>query len=201
MNDSRPSFAVKLLGKPLMQSRLFLLLAFSLALAGCYSVHDDGTTLTIHYALWLRALSVLLPLGFLAVLAALCFLPKKRPTLRLVIRILAIVGIIFTLFPVVCCVPTFIIDSIEISPTGIHRKTGFWFAPTVQSANWSDIASFSMESDNSRPDRPLSARIWHARRKDGSSLKISPGDLGKAAEGEVRAKIESLGIKVDYAVE
>jgi len=169
-----------------------------LLLTGCYSSSDDGTTLTVKMALWLRALSILLPLFFLAILAALCFLPKKRPTLRLVFRIIAIIGIVLTIFPVICCVPSFVTDSIEVSPTEIHRRTGFWFAPTEQRVQWQDVRSFEMGPDPTNADRPISARTWHAHLKNGGIVRLSPGDLGKAAEDDVRAKIESLGIKVDY---
>ncbi|HVT79298.1 MAG TPA: hypothetical protein VHM90_01465 [Phycisphaerae bacterium] len=174
------------------------IIVFPLLLAGCYTASDDGTTLTIKMPLGARALAVLLPLGLLAILFALCFLPKKRPTLRLVFRILAIIGIALTVFPVICCVPSFAMDSIEISPTEIHRKTGFWFAPNDQRVQWQDVAAFEMGPDPRNADRPFPARVWHARTKSGASIQISPGDLGDSAEAEVRAKIESLGIKVEY---
>jgi len=186
------------MGMPPTSKRLKWLpfLCVSPFLSGCYSQYDDGTTLTIKLALWIRLLTILIPLCGLATLVTLCFLPKKRPTLRLIMRILAIIAMVISFFPVICCSPSASTDSIIVSPVGMKRETGFWFAPTRKEIHWENVTEFDMEPDTR--DRPFPGRVWTAHLGDGSTTSIPPGDIGDAAESVVRAKIESLGVKVNY---
>jgi hypothetical protein len=171
---------------------LAVLLVSPLPLAGCYDVSVSGTSTTITLAFWIRLLTLLIPAAMVLALAFLWLIPRRFPTLRLVSRILSVIGIAVLLLPSACCVPGMWTDVIVITPERLTRATGFWFSPTTATVDLRETAFIVRESYTNPAGQTRSH--WVAHLRSGGTVPIPPGDLGDAAEADVRTALRANGV-------
>ena len=170
--------------RPTRRAARLLAAALVLSLAGCYAVEESADRTVIRFSGPSRLAIVLVPACLMAVGGALCCV---RAT-----RVVGALGLAGTALLGATILPGMYLDSVVITPTEITQKTGLWFAPTVKTVRYADVRSISIRTVQKRkgPD----ARLWVARRTDGTVQEIDPGDLWEFNEELVVRKLSGYGV-------
>lgn len=145
----------------------------------------EGTEVVFHFALWLRALVIALPLA-VALGALVVMVWQKRAWVRIAVAVVAL--------PLLMCggclSPSIAADRVRVGDTGVEQTTGFWFSPTRKGFEWVDVVRVDIHP------RPGGA-LWHLHPRAGAPRAFDPGDLwDECAQEIIVDRLRRRGVEV-----